>query len=364
MQSQIIRIQSNRVIGAEIITSEGVFFVISFYVRHTDGEGIKELEEMIMIAKDRTDKILAIGDANAHSKLWGKEETNYVGELFENLIVQHNLAILNDPSSEETFIDANLNKHWLDLSLGTTRIEKAVQRWTVMRDAIPVSDHYLISTVPELTKTESESRELLSWKSTDWELFNKTLLERLRGYDTYWKELTGSEDIDQTVKDVTQAFQDTIKELVPEKKICQFSKPWFNEDVKEKWRKMRKAKKLLLRSSKDKETFMTCRAEFQATVKIAKETSFRDFCSSFKNEDMWTKFNRLNPRKKSSDVPKLRWGEGWALSSEDKANVLNKRFFPSQQAEEDSFLKTLEIQEEGGTGQHASGTRKRFSTTS
>ena len=233
MQSQIITIQSNRVIGAEITTSEGVFFVVSFYVRHTDWEGIKELEEMIMIAKDRTDKILAIGDAKAHSKLWGKEETNYVGELFENLIVQHNLAILNDPSSEETFIDANLNKHWLDLFLGTTRIEKAVQRWTVMRDAIPVSDHHLIRTVLELTKTESESRELLSWKSTDWELFNKTLLERLRGYDTYWKELTGSEDIDQAVKDVTQAFQDTIKELVPEKKICQFSNPLFNEGSKD-----------------------------------------------------------------------------------------------------------------------------------
>ena len=42
--------------------------------------------------------ILLLGDFNAHSSLWGCSKTNVRGKLVEDLLLKHNLSLLNDGS--------------------------------------------------------------------------------------------------------------------------------------------------------------------------------------------------------------------------------------------------------------------------
>jgi len=43
--------------------------------------------------------ILLLGDFNAHSTLWGCSKTDLRGKMIENLLLKHNLFILNDGSN-------------------------------------------------------------------------------------------------------------------------------------------------------------------------------------------------------------------------------------------------------------------------
>jgi len=43
--------------------------------------------------------VLLLGDLNAHSTSWGCNNMDNKGEIFEDLILQSNLSILNDGSS-------------------------------------------------------------------------------------------------------------------------------------------------------------------------------------------------------------------------------------------------------------------------
>ena len=42
--------------------------------------------------------ILLLGDFNAHSRLWGCSKTNVCGKLVEDILLKHNLSLLNDGS--------------------------------------------------------------------------------------------------------------------------------------------------------------------------------------------------------------------------------------------------------------------------
>ena len=62
---------------------------------------------------------IIMGDFNAHSSLWGNQNTNFRGQIIENLINTNNLSILNN--GEKTYFhEPTKTFHAIDLSLCTT----------------------------------------------------------------------------------------------------------------------------------------------------------------------------------------------------------------------------------------------------
>ena len=95
-----------RVVGVEVLNSDGPVLVISAYVRHSSGEGLADLETAIRWAKQRCPRVVIGLDANGHSPWWGPStvSTNPVGAMLQELILDQDLEILNDCNGPPTFV--------------------------------------------------------------------------------------------------------------------------------------------------------------------------------------------------------------------------------------------------------------------
>ena len=94
-----------RVHGVVVSTRRGPLALISAYIHFLHGEGLEALSSIITVAWQLT-PLLFIGAAcNGHSSWWGPPEqvTNAIGELMEDLILRHGLAVENTWPCEATF---------------------------------------------------------------------------------------------------------------------------------------------------------------------------------------------------------------------------------------------------------------------
>ena len=132
-----------RLCGALLSTRRGPVAIISAYIRHTDGDGLGALAQMVAATRPQTPQILIGADCNGHSSWWGPPDTatNVVGALLEDFILQERLTILNRWPCPPTFHSAMGHQSWIDLSLSTGPIASAVEGWHVLSDVDFESDH-------------------------------------------------------------------------------------------------------------------------------------------------------------------------------------------------------------------------------
>lgn len=79
-------------------------------------------------------------DFNAKSRVWGQDEQDPRGTELLELILRHQLDILNNPNSIPTF-SAKIGTSWVDIALATPS-DKWIYQCEV-RDEITASDHNL-----------------------------------------------------------------------------------------------------------------------------------------------------------------------------------------------------------------------------
>jgi len=111
--------------------------------------------------------ILITGDFNSHSTLWGCAILDRQGKMVEDILIKHNLCILNDTSF--TYIHpATASPSAVDLSICSPDIFLDMQRKTL--DDLCGSDHYPISITYGSIETSSA---IPSWKlcKADWTSF-------------------------------------------------------------------------------------------------------------------------------------------------------------------------------------------------
>ena len=77
---------------------------------------------------------MAVMDANAKSPIWGSQETCERGEACENIILDCNLYLLNDPAQGPTYERPGA-RSYIDLSMVSASISHKVAQWEVHRNA-------------------------------------------------------------------------------------------------------------------------------------------------------------------------------------------------------------------------------------
>ena len=117
--------------------------ILSAYLRHTIGEGLSDLARAIRWAKGRSPRVLLGMDGNGHSPWWGPPSTttNPVGEMIENLILELDLEIVNNPDCPPTFLSDMGHRTWIDWTLATRSGALSLLDWTVDTRFLTGSDH-------------------------------------------------------------------------------------------------------------------------------------------------------------------------------------------------------------------------------
>ena len=122
-------------------TPNGRTCFVSAYFDGQSGEVIPEkLTRIVDYCLRRTIKLIINADMNAHSTLWGCEDSDTRGEVLEDFIAQHRMDVVNI-GSDPTFIGRE-TATIIDVTL-TRGVDNAIFDWQVLPGAV-ASDHNLI----------------------------------------------------------------------------------------------------------------------------------------------------------------------------------------------------------------------------
>ena len=214
-----------RVCGVRVTYRGTPLVIISAYIRHTTGDGTDQLSRALALASAMSPLVYTGLDANGHSPLWGPPGTRVdrVGEMVEGALSEGNLLVLNSQSSPPTFCSDSGHTSWIDVSAATPALIPSIVGWSVWDSVEVFSDHKLIVTELFDQPRKAEVRLVRDWASVDWIRFGQHLLSAL-DRSILDRELLAPVELDASVESITDSIQQVIVEVVPVKRICQFSR--------------------------------------------------------------------------------------------------------------------------------------------
>ena len=126
-------------------------YLASVYLDITKQQVIPDiLMELMTFCQQRDKPIILAIDSNAHSTLWGSEQTNIRGEDLEEFIFNHDLTLLNQ-GNKPTF-QTSRAASIIDITLVSPILVSKIKKWKVC-DGDSFSDHRKIS-MDFLTQSE------------------------------------------------------------------------------------------------------------------------------------------------------------------------------------------------------------------
>ena len=173
------------------------------------------------------DNIIILGDSNAHSTLWGYQNSDAKGRKWEEVLAALNFEVFTD-TYDISFCNSRNQSSCIDIAFGTPSLKNLVSKRC--NNIIPLaSDHSAWSI--NLNSRPAPSNETsihLKLKETDWDRVNFTLTEKLKNF--YIPDIGDKEHLEDSVIEFTSILNQTINETI---KRCG-RKPlhrWWNGDL-------------------------------------------------------------------------------------------------------------------------------------
>ena len=334
---------SGRVVGGMIQLGTLSLAVICVYIRHSTGEGLPELFDLVQLLEDKGISCLVSGDFNARSPIWGplSTPTNANGRKVLDWIDKTGITLINAFPSLPTFISSsNGHESWIDLSFISDKSCHLIDFWRVIPREDGLSDHNFV--IFELINTENP--RLVdpnpNWRAADWTRIADVVESEFEanGWLSFdWNQIKDVTLFDQHVRKFETDLLTIAKQFAPTRRRSSYRKHWWSQDLSVKHKQLKKMRR---RAHKLKSKYGTCQQELLNEIKTLKKTfadevqraknrSWNEFLLSTAPKDLWRNFKRINCRRKQVDLSFL-WDEtGNLLDHEDLiVRALARKFFP------------------------------------
>jgi len=153
-----------------------VVYFASVYLDINYSVGDNLFEALLTHCQGRSIPLVVGMDSNAHSTLWGSEEANARGTALEDIILLHNLSLLN-VGNKPTFVKSNCQTH-IDITLANQAARDFLcgENWRVRDDIPSVSDHRAITFI--MGQYQPLKLNYRTLKRVDWAAFQKLAMPR------------------------------------------------------------------------------------------------------------------------------------------------------------------------------------------
>ena len=272
------------------------------------------------------DGILIVGDFNLHHPLWNPTTYHvHDGELANDLIdtmAQLRLKPLL-PAGTITFPRA---KTAIDLVWGNAYIEQRIIKCKIAKNDHG-SDHLPIETIINLKpKPETQTQQPLNYEKTDWKAMELKLEQYLSNV-TYNSPIDTPHKVDQLANQLCEAITKAITESTPRKRTCHRSKRWWNSNLTTLHDVTSRLRNPQARTNNEEDhaEWKTKKREFRKEIRHAKREKWREFVSEADEQTIWQVLNYVETAPTTTYIPTL---EGHAITNAQKADTLQKAFFP------------------------------------
>ena len=294
--------------------------VCSLYIPPHANINFRDLENLV---EQLPVPFFLLGDFNAHSNIWGGNETDSRGRIVERLLEDLDLSLLNDGSP--TYHHAPTRSFSaIDLSFSTPSLTSQWS-WSVITDPLG-SDHFPIFIKKEHV-ANANGIFPRRWKieQADWLLYSETAV-----ISTDMVEIA---DINEAVKEITSCITLAAEASIPmtSGRLPPRPKPWWNEDCQRAKRKQKAAWNRFRRypTAQNQILFLQARAAARRVRRKAQRDSWHNYVSSINSSTsskiVWNKIKRMKGN--NSHMMSILTDNGIPLSSfHDMANLLAEHF--------------------------------------
>jgi ribonuclease HI len=300
--------------------------IINIYNPH-DYNLINPLREYLQqhIRAEDYENIIMAGDFNLHHPLWNPREYtthDHRADVLIEMMADYGLRLLL-PSGTITF---PRNGTSIDLVWGNEATQDVLLKCQVSAENDHGSDHLPIESVLDLTPhLHTPSQLPYNYAKTNW----SALEDRLTGLLPQIIDCVQATPamLDQYAEDVVNALTTALAETTPRKKLCPFSKRWWNDSLTQLRREVNRKRNLYRRTRNEREgaAWRSARDEYRHEIKRAKERMWRQFIEDADERTIWTAKKYLDSMPTPHYIPTLNDN---ANSNEEKAAEFQANFFP------------------------------------
>ena len=298
VHSTIVPLQTNLQAVAVRLRLRREYTVCSLYLPHVD-TSYRDVEQLLL---QLPPPFLLLGDMNAWSTVWGNRSTNDRGRLFERLLLNHDIMLLNDGTPTHYHQQTN-TLSTIDLSICSSNCFTDFNYEVI--SSLYGSDHYptqLSLVQPDTTREKFSS---FNARKADWALFG--LLTEVAGLEVL-------PTVEEKLEGITRAITEAASASMPVGRgsLGRPPLPWWNnacDDAKRERSRAENAMKrnpTLFNTLRYKRARATCRYIF----KKSRRESWLHFLSSINSRTamttIWKRIKRLQGRFSVSPHPVLR----------------------------------------------------------
>ena len=243
---------------------------------------------------------ILMGDFNARSEYWHDSVSNKRGNQILDIILHHNLHLLND--DKPTHLDPRVRSlSHIDLSLCSQTLAPELG-WRTHVDLCG-SDHFPIL-VDYLNMTTLNARPHWKYYRANWPMFTD---------DTKVIQYNHREDLDVNLENFTASVYASALKFIPLSKPSglRTCAPWWNDDCKAAKRQRNRALRKFLKTKDqvDYIEYKRLRAVSRRVFREAKTQSWKNFVSSINTRTplgkIWKKVNKLKGSSRRAHIPSL-----------------------------------------------------------
>ncbi|EED11577.1 reverse transcriptase, putative [Talaromyces stipitatus ATCC 10500] len=204
----------------------------TIHIHNVYNPGVNSNEESVISALQTAmaprAQYIVLGDFNRHHPLWAGTRYQHVDEEATELIDlmdEHRLEQLLPPGTI-TYERANA-KSTIDLVWASHNLANRVVNCDTKREWWYGADHVPILTQFDLTAVRVPPMVRKQWNATDWDLFLKLM-------DTYYwhpRELNDNEAINEAIRYLVEAINQTAEQATPTKQITTYSRAGYTPEM-------------------------------------------------------------------------------------------------------------------------------------
>ena len=228
-------------VWCNIFNDESKILVGSVYVPPNNTESLKGFfKSLNSIIQQEKLPVIITGDFNAHHPEWQDGVENDLGKLLHEYLINKPISILNNsmPTRKNKIID---------LTLSSSCLVDKISNWKVTEEVFLNTDHRLISF--ELgRRKEKDTWERLDFKAVDWQLWES---ECDLVFADWIEEHRQEKDVDILYESFCSSITNLKEKLIPKKTICAHSRGWWNKELGELTKKVKRAKRVFNKRSNE-----------------------------------------------------------------------------------------------------------------
>jgi Endonuclease-reverse transcriptase len=344
---------TNDITAIQLTGGYGKLTIFNIYNSCTSRETESAFRDFLRMHENRVAgenaHMLWMGDFNRHHPLWDRDEDTHLftsqarraAEPVIDLVADHSMVQLL-PKGIPT-LQHMVTKRYSrpDNVFGSSAIEGFVTICDVSPSLRPpCTDHFPIVTTVSLPQSRINDRSSFNFREVDWDLFRKTLEQKLA-------TLPPPEPIETAVQLTTvtdglmKALVDTVEKCVKRSKPGPDSKRWWTKDLKKMRRKLNRlrAGSYKLRAIADHPVhreYKEASNKYGEAILVAKRTHWTTYLEEMTSSDIWTANRYLREPVGDGGCPRIptlrgadeNGNETKISDNEEKARLFAKTFFP------------------------------------